>query len=407
MARRWSSAPGRVTVALGRPGPPARRAVSTATPAVRADVGVVGAGIVGLAHAYAAARRGRSVIVLERDEAAAGASVRNFGLVLVTGQAAGQALELARETREAWLRSAERAGFWHRESGILVVARREEEMAVLEELVAGAPDSGHDCALLSAREVAERAPLAADGVLGGLAGRLDCRVAAREAVPAIARWLAAEHGVRFRFGAAARAVDLPRVATSEGAVEVERLVVCPGTDFSTLYPEAFADPGLTRCKLQMLRVAPPRPGFTLDPALLTGLSLVRYPAFAACPSLSALRARLERERPAALAHGVHLIVSQLPGGDLVIGDSHEYARTVSPFHSATIDALLLEEATAVLGAGALEVRERWHGVYPSAGGADWTTTAPEPGVRVVRMNAGLGMSQAFAFADRVVDELLA
>jgi glycine/D-amino acid oxidase-like deaminating enzyme len=34
------------------------------------DLIVVGAGIVGLAHAYAAARRGRSVLVIERDAAA-------------------------------------------------------------------------------------------------------------------------------------------------------------------------------------------------------------------------------------------------------------------------------------------------------------------------------------------------
>lgn len=373
---------------------------------IRADVGVVGAGIVGLAHALAAARRGRSVVVLEREEAATGASVRNFGLVLVTGQAPGEALELARRSRATWLELASRAGFWLRPSGSLVVARREDELAVLEELAAGAGDSGHACALLSADEVRARAPLRTEGLLGGLAGHLDCRVVAREAIPAIARWLAEAHGVRFRFATAAIGVDLPRVATGDGAVEVDRLVVCPGADYSTLYPELFADPALTRCKLQMLRVAPPRPGLTLDPAILTGLSLIRYPAFAACPSLGALRARLERERPEALARGIHLIVTQVPGGELIVGDSHEYARTVSPFDSAAIDALLLEEAEALLGVDGLEVRERWHGVYPSAGGPDWTVDTPESGVRVVRMNAGLGMSQAFAFADRVVAGLL-
>ncbi len=48
-----------------------------------ADLAVVGAGIIGLAHALAAAKRGLSVIVFDRNEQAVGASVRNFGLVLI------------------------------------------------------------------------------------------------------------------------------------------------------------------------------------------------------------------------------------------------------------------------------------------------------------------------------------
>jgi glycine/D-amino acid oxidase-like deaminating enzyme len=53
------------------------------------DLAVVGAGIVGLAHALAAARLGKRVVV-DRDAQANGASVRNFGFVTVTGQARGE-----------------------------------------------------------------------------------------------------------------------------------------------------------------------------------------------------------------------------------------------------------------------------------------------------------------------------
>jgi len=67
----------------------------------RFDLAVVGAGIVGLAHALAAARRGLRVVVLDREAEAIGASLRNFGFVTVTGQAA--VLELGeRRVVERW-----------------------------------------------------------------------------------------------------------------------------------------------------------------------------------------------------------------------------------------------------------------------------------------------------------------
>ena len=68
-----------------------------------ADVAIVGAGILGLAHAYALARRGRSVVVFERSPQAAGASVRNFGMIWPIGQPAGRMHEMALRSRDLWV----------------------------------------------------------------------------------------------------------------------------------------------------------------------------------------------------------------------------------------------------------------------------------------------------------------
>jgi hypothetical protein len=92
------------------------------------------------------------------------------------------------------------------------------------------------------------------------------------------------------------------------------VIVCPGPDYDRLGPELTPHrEGLTRCKLQMLRVASPG-GRRYRPALLTGLSLLRYPGYDEQPASGALRARVEAERPELIAAGVHLIVTQLPGG---------------------------------------------------------------------------------------------
>src|SRR6202034_1705336 len=123
--------------------------------------------------------------------------------------------------------------------------------------------------------------------------------------------------------------------------------VCPGDDFSGLYAERLASYGLTRCKLQMLRVADP--GFSLPGALMSDLGLGRYLGYAELPAAAALRARLAVEQPDHLRHGIHLTVVQSADGSLVVGDSHYYAATPNPFRQQQVDALILDEFRSAFG----------------------------------------------------------
>ena len=53
------------------------------------DVIVVGAGVLGVFHAYFAAKQGMRVLLLERDDAPRGASVRNFGWCIPSAMTPG------------------------------------------------------------------------------------------------------------------------------------------------------------------------------------------------------------------------------------------------------------------------------------------------------------------------------
>ena len=61
----------------------------------KGQIVIVGAGIIGLAHALTALEGGWSVTVLEKDGRALGASVRNFGTLWPIGCAAGPEREQA------------------------------------------------------------------------------------------------------------------------------------------------------------------------------------------------------------------------------------------------------------------------------------------------------------------------
>src|ERR1700730_12767257 len=107
------------------------------------DLAIIGAGICGLAHALAAARRGKKIVVIDRDAQANGASVRNFGFVTVTGQQRGVGWQRAMRSRDIWLDIAETAGVEGVHRGRVVAARRPEARAVLEAF--RATEMGEQC----------------------------------------------------------------------------------------------------------------------------------------------------------------------------------------------------------------------------------------------------------------------
>lgn len=363
------------------------------------DLIVVGAGIVGLAHAYTAASHGKSVLVIERDGACLGASIRNFGFVTITGQRAGAHWQRAMRSRDVWAQIAPQAGIDVVHSGLWLTARRPAAAAVVEAFMR--TDMAEGCTLLTPAQAAARHPaLRTEGLQSVLYSPHELRVESRTAIPLLAQWLQQALGVDFRFSETVTEVATPRVTTSRATYHAERVVVCNNADPGGLFAGEWCDNHVQLCQLQMLRVKPPA-GFKLEGSVMGDLSMVRYEGYSALPEAAALRAELERDEADSLQHGIHLIAVQSADGSLVVGDSHHYGPAPQPFASEAVDQLMLRHLREALRLDSDQVVEHWVGTYPVSPDAPCLVKSPDDATRVVAVTSGSGASTAFGLAQEV------
>ena len=370
------------------------------------DLAIVGAGIVGLAHAVQAVRAGMSVAVFDRNSRASGASVRNFGMLAVIAQAAGKQLDDARRALAVWQEIAPKAGIEIRQSGCLFVARTPEELSVLEEFTQNTENAVHSATLVAQNSMSNYAAnLNIDNILGGLHSPDAWKVDQREAISKIADWLQREHNVAFYFSTKVHGVSDTLVETTAGAFKAIRTIICSGDDFVTLFPDDFRTKGVTRCQLQMLRTHPQPGGWQLQPFILGGLSIPRYSVFSSCKSLHSLIAHQKERYKAHLEHGIHVIACQEVDGSITIGDSHHYGDNPDTKRATEIDRLILDDLAGMISLPDTRIADRWLGHYAHLAGTDVLKMSPAKGVMVVTMTNGQGMTHAFSVAEDVINEM--
>src|SRR3984885_8945305 len=182
-------------------------------------------------HAVAARRRGIAVLHIERAAEPRVASVRNCGLIWVSGRAAGPELSLALRARAAWEElAAEVPGTGFRPNGSLTLAANDAELRLLKE-AAALPDAavrGYE--LIDAATAREVNP----ALRGDFAGALRCR---RDA--AVEPRAVRDHTGEWHRG------DL--------------VVVCTGAAHTGLagpHLAGYQRPPVRRVRLQMMQTAP-------------------------------------------------------------------------------------------------------------------------------------------------------
>ena len=360
---------------------------------------IVGGGVIGTMHALEAVRRGWEVVQLEADAGPRRASVRNFGLVWVSGRAGGRELELGLRARRLWEDIATAVpGVGFRANGSLTVATDPSELALMEEL-AGRPEAGaRQVAVLDADGVRSANPALRGKVLGALLCRRDAVVEPGAVLGALRTHLA--QGGHYQFVPGRRAVEVTsgRVVDHVGdRHEGSLVIVCPGdahTGLGGAVGAALGRAPVRRCRLQMMQTAPTKE--MLATSVADGDSMRYYPAFD-LPG----RTRLPVPPDETVSFGMQLLLVQRAAGGLTIGDTHVYDE---PFDFAVEEFLydrLRQRAEEILGWTLPPVVRRWAGVY-SAATDDRVCVREEVenAVVVVTGLAGRGMTLSPAIAEQ-------
>jgi FAD dependent oxidoreductase TIGR03364 len=373
------------------------------------DLIIVGAGILGTSHAYFAAQRGWRVLLLERSDWPAEASVRNFG-TLMAGSLTGEWRRRGMESIAFYRDLAPQAGFHFSPCGSLYQVTTPVEADILEEFAKLAPRDACRCELLDpSRAVALNPLLQREHVRLALFFPDDARVEPRSLFRRLIPWLTREFQVQYCPATVAIHVWASGgeacVRTADGAeFHARHAVVCNGSDLRTLFPDRFKAAGFERCKLLMLRTVA-QPHLRLPTTVASGLTLRRYPAFANCPSW----ARLSEESvvQGVLEAGIHILTVQDPDGSFVVGDSHEYGTgDLSEILNARIESLILSEARKLIELSSWEIAERWHGVYSMPKDAEIYRATIDEVIHLVTGIRGKGMTTGPAVARETIDALI-
>ncbi|MEV0587716.1 FAD-dependent oxidoreductase [Nonomuraea sp. NPDC050310] len=196
------------------------------------DVIVVGAGVVGAACAYYAARAGLDVAVLDRGPVSGGTTGAGEGNILVSDKEPGPELDLAVHSNRLWRELAEVADFEFEAKGGLVVAETPEVLAQLTALAAKQDVEHTVAAGLHAYE-----PHLAGGLAGGVFYPQDAQVQPMLAAARLIRAAQDNYGhgaLQLRTGVEVRGVRVERgrvtgVRTSAGDILAGAVINAAGT----------------------------------------------------------------------------------------------------------------------------------------------------------------------------------
>ena len=126
----------------------------------KADVIIIGGGVIGSAAAYYLSKRGKKVIQLERDYFCAGASGSCDQMVIPQSKAPNDHLTLALQSVELYKNLSKELGtdIEYVQKGGMILIENEEELKIMEEVTAKQRARGMDVEIISTADAMKRQP---------------------------------------------------------------------------------------------------------------------------------------------------------------------------------------------------------------------------------------------------------
>ena len=363
---------------------------------------IVGGGIIGTMHAVLALQEGYSVVQCERDLTPLSASMRNFGLIWVSGREVGTELELALRAREIWGEVGAKVpatGF--RANGSLTIARNAAEMQVLEEANSLPDAKSRGFSLLTRAETQALEPVLAGDFIGALRCTQDAAAEPQFLLSALRDFLKSNEN--YQWVPNFEAMDFTHNESGNHVTDVkgttlsgDLVVFCPGAFHKGFLSTFFVDAPVRRVRLQMAATVPiPE---KIGHSLADGDSLRYYPAFKDL-SLSSLPPQPQ----VAAENYMQLLLVQRLDGTLTIGDTHEY---VEPFGYEITEAPyehLSSVISAIFGTSAPAIARRWDGIYSQSTGSElYFRKTIAPGAVVITGGGGRGNTISPAIAEETM-----
>lgn len=334
------------------------------------DIIIVGAGIMGTFHAYHAAKMGKKVLLLEKDNKPVGSTIQNFGQIVPSGLDS-EWLKYGTRSLEIYGELQKEADFTLLKNGSVYVASDLTEIALIEELHEIQKKANYKSEILDKSATIQKFPdLNRDYIQGALFYPEEYSVNSSEFIYKLIDFCKEKLGVHYINRCSVVNIEeiSKEVKVETSAKEIfyaEKAIVCSGYVFNLLFPKVYKNSGLILSKLQMMKTIPLKQ-FNLKSNILSGLSIRRYESFEQCPSFKNI------ETPNHLIelkkYGIHILFKQLPDGSIIVGDSHEYApveeiENLELGIQEHINTLMKEEAKRIVSIEDKEYGQSWAGFY--------------------------------------------
>jgi FAD dependent oxidoreductase TIGR03364 len=362
---------------------------------------VLGGGIIGSMHAFFGLKAGFEVIQVERDSEALSASVRNFGLIWVSGREAGPELDLALRARVLWQEVGTAANIGFRGNGSLTIARTDAEFGVLQEAASMEDAMLRGFEILHKREVQQLEPILAGNFVGALRCSLDGAVEPSMLFSGLRAYLLAQPHYQWIPNFEAVAFDHNEtgnhISDAQGVtISGEYMALCPGAAHAGFLSDYLQDAPLRKVFLQMGSTKPITD--KLSHSIADSDSLRYYPAF---KNLSL--DRLPPQSEVAVEHKMQLLLTPRFDGSFTIGDTHLYQE---PFSHEIVEEPylhLLEVIGSIFGRE-FSVAKRWSGVYSQSTSTRdiYYRNEIAPGAVIVTGGGGRGNTLSPAIAEETI-----